>query len=91
MLEWVAFPSPGDLINPGIKPRSPTLQADSLPTELSKQTCIYSLKSRCAVLEQLNWTVISIISLISIGFSSGRNKDKLQKIMIAIAIFTVEV
>ena len=28
------FPSPGDLPNPGIKPRSPALQADSLPTEL---------------------------------------------------------
>ena len=28
------FPSPGDLPNPGIKPRSPILQADSLPTEL---------------------------------------------------------
>ena len=28
------FPSPGDLPNPGIKARSPALQADSLPTEL---------------------------------------------------------
>ena len=27
------FPSPGDLSNPGIKPRSPALQADSLPSE----------------------------------------------------------
>ena len=27
------FPSPGDLPNPGIKPRSPTWQADSLPAE----------------------------------------------------------
>ena len=27
------FPSPGDLPNPWIKPRSPTLQADSLPAE----------------------------------------------------------
>ena len=27
------FPSPGDLPNPGIEPRSPALQADSLPTE----------------------------------------------------------
>ena len=27
------FPSPGDLPNPGIEPRSPTLQADSLPAE----------------------------------------------------------
>ena len=33
ILEWVAFPSPGDLPNPGIKPRSPSLQADSLPAE----------------------------------------------------------
>ena len=33
ILEWVAFPSPGDLPNPGIKPRSPALQVDSLPAE----------------------------------------------------------
>ena len=30
----VPFPSPGDLPNPGIEPRSPALQADSLPTGL---------------------------------------------------------
>ena len=28
------FPSPEDLPNPGIEPRSPALQSDSLPTEL---------------------------------------------------------
>ena len=33
ILEWVAFPFSGDLPNPGIKPRSPALQADSLPSE----------------------------------------------------------
>ena len=27
------FPSPGDLPNPGIKPRSPALQADALPSD----------------------------------------------------------
>ena len=27
------FPSPGDLPNPGIEPRSPALQADTLPSE----------------------------------------------------------
>ena len=27
------IPSPGDLPNPGIEPRSPTLQADTLPSE----------------------------------------------------------
>ena len=30
---WSGYSSPGDLSTPGIKPRSPALQADSLPTE----------------------------------------------------------
>ena len=35
------FPSPGDLSNPGIKPRSSVLQVDSLPPEpLGKSECI---------------------------------------------------
>ena len=34
ILECVAIPSPGDLPKPGVKPGSPALQADSLPTEL---------------------------------------------------------
>ena len=33
ILEWVLFPSPGDVPNPGIEPRSPALQADSSPSE----------------------------------------------------------
>ena len=45
ILEWVAFPfsrdSPGDLLDPGIEPWSPALQAVSLPTELSgKPICV---------------------------------------------------
>jgi len=32
---WRPFPSPGDLPNLGIEPRSPTLQVDSLSAELS--------------------------------------------------------
>ena len=31
--KWEPFPSSGHLPNPGIEPRSPTLQADSLPAE----------------------------------------------------------
>ena len=30
------FPSPGDLPEPGIEPRSPAIQADSLPSELQE-------------------------------------------------------
>ena len=33
ILEWVAFPSPGDLPNPRFKAKCPALQADSLPAE----------------------------------------------------------
>ena len=46
ILEWIAVPSPGYLPNPGIKPRSPTLQVDSLPAEpqgKSKNTGVGSL------------------------------------------------
>ena len=32
------FPSPGDLSNPGFEPGSPTLQADTLPSELSRKS-----------------------------------------------------
>ena len=40
------FLSPADLPNPGIKLRSPVLQVDSLPTELSGKPCLiwWSLK-----------------------------------------------
>ena len=33
------FPSPGDLRDPGNEPRSPELQADSLPTKPSGKPC----------------------------------------------------
>ena len=33
ILEWVTVPFSRDFPNPGIKPRSPSLQADSLPAE----------------------------------------------------------
>ena len=46
LLEWAAFPFSGDLPHPGMAPRSPTLQADSLPAETqgkSKNTGVGSL------------------------------------------------
>ena len=43
-VEWLPFTSPGDLLNPGIEPRSPALQGDSLPTELGGKI-INSLRS----------------------------------------------
>ena len=39
------FPSPGDLPHPGIEPRSPALQADSLPSEPPERPLIHSICS----------------------------------------------
>ena len=41
ILEWVPCPSPGDFPHPVIKPRSPTLQADSLPSELPGKLLVF--------------------------------------------------
>ena len=46
ILEWGAYPSPGELPDPGIKPGSPALQADSLPAVLpGKPSCHISIYS----------------------------------------------
>ena len=50
ILEWVAFSFPGDLSNPGIEPRSPALQADSLPTELSGKPPKVKVTQSCLTL-----------------------------------------
>ena len=39
ILDWIDFPSPGDLPNLGIESRSPALQADSLLAEPPGKPC----------------------------------------------------
>ena len=39
------FPSPGDLPDPGVEPRSPTLQADALPSEPPGKPTMLDAKS----------------------------------------------
>ena len=39
ILEWVVMSPSGDLPDPGIKPRSSTLQEDSLPSEPPEKSC----------------------------------------------------
>ena len=63
ILKWVAFPSPGNLPKPRIEPRSPTLQADSLPTEppgKPKSTGVGSLALLCRIFptNELNWGLL---------------------------------
>ena len=57
------FPSPGDLSNPGIEPRSPALQADSSqdePQEKPKNTEVGSLSllQRTFLTQELNWGLL---------------------------------
>ena len=58
ILEWVAYPFSRDFPNPGIKPESPALQADYLPTELSgnlgveKFVCLFVLKRHLWIKER---------------------------------------
>ena len=63
ILEWVACPAPGDLPNPGIEPRFPALQVDSLPSEppgKPKNTgvCSLSLLQRIFQTEESNWSLL---------------------------------
>ena len=47
ILEWVAFPSPGDLLDPGIESRSHALRADSLPSEPPGKPALQQLLFIC--------------------------------------------
>ena len=87
------LPSPGDLPNPGIKPRSPTLQADSLPAEPQgkpKNTGVGSLSvlQRIFPTQELNWGLMhcrQILSHLSYQGSpteiQGRRNKPHQKIV----------
>ena len=44
ILEWLPFPSPGDLPEPEIKPGSAALQADSLLIELPGEPLVLSIE-----------------------------------------------
>ena len=77
------FPSPGDLPNPGIEPRSPTLQADALPSEPpGKQNASkFSLLRRNDLIYTLSdvflFVICEIISLSSVQFSHSVMSESL--------------
>ena len=54
------FPSPGDRPKPGIEPRSPVLQADTLPSEPPGKSCLVKVKVKSLSYVRLfarPWTV----------------------------------
>ena len=67
------FPSPGDLSNPGIEPRSPTLQADFLPTEPQEEATCWAnqgLMTELRGLKKKDWE--ALLAFLR-GFFQGRN------------------
>ena len=65
ILEWVAIPFPRGSSQPRDRPRSPTLQVDSLPTEppgKPKNTGVGSLSLLQGSSQPRNWTRISCIA-----------------------------
>ena len=54
------FPFPGDLPNPGIEPRSPTLQADILPSEPPVKQSTSSVQ--CISWKMLGWMTYKLES-----------------------------
>ena len=67
ILECVACPPPGNLPNPGVKPRSPTLQVDSLPSETpGKLRDVETLASR---VWSLDWNSVLSFCLARSVFS----------------------
>ena len=80
ILEWVAFPFSRDLPNPGIEPRSPTLQAGSVPAEPQEKphTSKVMLKILQARLQQY---VNCELPDVPAGFRKGRGtRDQMANI-----------
>ena len=73
------FPSPGNLPNSGIKPGSPTLQADSLLSEPpgKPKDINYSI---------LNYRLNAIIIKIPFGFLVELDKEIIRKLKVPITV-----
>ena len=66
------FPSPGDLPNPGIEPRSPTLQADSLPAEPPGKPFVnHTYQSKFKLSQALIWLGGLMLKFIHFFFPSS--------------------
>ena len=63
ILEWLPCPPPGDLPNPGIEPRPPTLHVDSLPSEppgkpMNPGVGSLSLLQGVFLIQELSWCLL---------------------------------
>ena len=81
ILEWVVIPSPpGDLPNPGIEPRSPAWQVDSLPAELpgKPQLSLYHLKVLSHRVSIIYWLIYTCNILGNFGVQRPGRSNPIQ-------------
>ena len=70
ILEQLLFPSPGELPDPGIEPRSAALQADSLPSEpqgfhtLYRQLIFYKCWIKLCECKLCDFNIFSYLSVV---------------------------
>ena len=64
------FPSPGDLPDPGIKPSSPALQADALPSESPGKPC--DIEKKCDIFAFSSQKEEESFTFFSLDFSQFR-------------------
>ena len=69
ILEWVAMPSSRDLPHPGMEPRSPATQADSLPTEPPRKSKYVYECSQFKVPKKMEITYLVVKHMSSIAIS----------------------
>ena len=89
VLEWQPFPSPGDILNPGLEHRSPTSQADSLPPEpltresWPRESCYFSsVQSLSQVwLFATPWTAARQASLSITNYRSAPKLLSIESVM----------
>ena len=77
-------PPPGDLLNPGIKPRSPTLQVDSLPAEppgKPKNTGVGSLSllQRIFLNQESNWGLALQVDSLPTELSEAESESEVAQ------------
>ena len=83
-------PTPGDRLNPGIGPRSPTLQADSLLSELpGKPMFLIYIFFIFSLILFLIWIALKIVSFCSLTFSIASFIFKYVKLSISCVLWSL--
>ena len=70
----LSFPSPGDLLDPGVKPMSPALQADSFPLKISASSPITSWQIDGETMETVRDFILGGSKITAVGDCSHEIK-----------------